>query len=289
MKDQITHLPDNADRSVAKQKFKITNWSTYNKALINRGGDPLESTCRHASFRVEMCIRDSAYWIAEPEDVIAKNLAQFHASQEEPLSIATEYYPARGATLVTVIASDHPGLFYRIAGGIHLAGGNIIDARIHTTRTGRAVDNFLVQDPLGRPFMEETQLARLRSSIENALANRIKILPQLVARPDARPRADAFDVRPRVLVDNKASNRLTVVEVNARDRPALLNRLAHALFESKLMVHSAHIATYGERAADTFYVTDLLGAKLTSSSRIKALERRLLEAASEGSLTEVAA
>ncbi|WP_395588353.1 site-specific integrase, partial [Pseudomonas syringae group genomosp. 7] len=43
---------------MAKQKFKITNWSTYNKALINRGGDPLESTCRHASFRVEMCIRD---------------------------------------------------------------------------------------------------------------------------------------------------------------------------------------------------------------------------------------
>ncbi|HBR1558418.1 TPA: IS5/IS1182 family transposase, partial [Klebsiella quasipneumoniae subsp. quasipneumoniae] len=37
MKDQITHLPDNADRSVAKQKFKITNWHTYNKALINRG------------------------------------------------------------------------------------------------------------------------------------------------------------------------------------------------------------------------------------------------------------
>jgi hypothetical protein len=37
LKDQITHLPDNADRSVAKQKFKITNWSTYNKALINRG------------------------------------------------------------------------------------------------------------------------------------------------------------------------------------------------------------------------------------------------------------
>jgi hypothetical protein len=36
LKDQITHLPDNADRSVAKQKFKI-NWPTYNKALINRG------------------------------------------------------------------------------------------------------------------------------------------------------------------------------------------------------------------------------------------------------------
>ena len=226
-------------------------------------------------------ILGDAYWIAEPDDVIARNLVELEASDEEPLSIFTEYYPARGATLVTVIASDHPGLFYRIAGGIHLAGGNIIDARIHTTRTGRAVDNFLVQDPLGRPFMEATQLERLSTSIENALANRIQILPQLVARPDARPRADAFDVRPRVLFDNKASNRFTVVEVNSRDRPALLNRLAHALFECKLMVHSAHIATYGERAADTFYVTDLLGEKLTSTPRLKALERRLLEAASD--------
>jgi [protein-PII] uridylyltransferase len=234
-------------------------------------------------------VMGDAYWIAEPEDVIARNLPQLIASEDEPLSIRTEYYPARGATLVTVIASDHPGLFYRIAGGIHLAGGNIIDARIHTTRTGRAVDNFLVQDPLGRPFMEESQLQRLALSIENALANRIKILPQLVARPDARPRADAFDVRPRVVFDNKASNRFTVVEVNARDRPALLNRLAHALFESKLMVHSAHIATYGERAADTFYVTDLLGEKLTAVPRLKALERRLIEATTELSVETVPA
>ncbi len=222
-----------------------------------------------------------SYWVAESEDVIVKNLAQIEATGSEPLSIWTEYYPARGATLVTVIASDHPGLFYRIAGGIHLAGGNVIDARIHTMRTGRAVDNFLVQDPLGRPFREEGQLERLRISIENALANRVKILPQLVAKPEVRPRADAFEVRPSVLVDNKASNRFSVVEVSARDRPALLNRLAHGLFEQRLMVHSAHIATYGEQAVDTFYVTDLLGGKLTSGSRIKALERRLAEAAVE--------
>ena len=37
LKDQITYPPDNTDHSVAKQKFRITNWSTYNKALINRG------------------------------------------------------------------------------------------------------------------------------------------------------------------------------------------------------------------------------------------------------------
>ncbi|HZV08245.1 MAG TPA: HD domain-containing protein, partial [Novosphingobium sp.] len=135
-----------------------------------------------------------AYWIAEPEDVIIMNLRQYDANRKVPLSVTTEYDATRAATLVMVIAADHPGLFYRIAGGIHLAGGNIIDARIHTTRNGIAVDNFLVQDPLGRPFSEKLQLERLKTAIADALANRVKLTPQLAARPLARPRAEAFEV-----------------------------------------------------------------------------------------------
>ena len=222
-----------------------------------------------------------AYWIAEPEDIAAMNLIQLAGSAGAPLNIACEYYAARGATLVTVIAADHPGLFYRIAGGIHLAGGNIIDARIHTARNGMAVDNFLVQDPLGRPLMEASQLARLRTTIEDALANRVQLVPQLAARPLARPRANAFEVRPRVEFDNQASNRFTVIEVSARDRPALLNRLARALFEAQTIVHSAHIATYGEQAVDTFYVTDLLGDKIEAPARLELIEQGLLGAAGE--------
>jgi len=270
---RLGHAEHGREKRVAAKKRAVVALAAENTELVEHVG---------AQFA-------DAYWIAESEDVIAQNLAQLADAEGKPLSIATEYYPARGATLVTVIAADHPGLFYRIAGGIHLAGGNIIDARIHTTRTGRAVDNFLVQDPLGRPFMEPGQMERLKTSIDNALANRIKILPQLHARPDAHPRADAFEVRPRVIFDNKASNRFTVVEVNARDRPALLNRLAYALFDSKLMVYSAHIATYGERAADTFYVTDLLGEKLSSPQRLRSLERRLLEASHEVAAEEKAA
>lgn len=265
-------LHGRAERVAAKQA-RVAERLGAKKQLVETAGSQL----------------GDAYWIAEPEDIIAMNLDQLEAAGGQPLTIATEFYAARGATLVTVVAADHPGLFYRIAGGIHLAGGNIIDARIHTAKNGMAVDNFLIQDPLGRPFMEDSQLARLKSTIEDALANRVKLVPQLAARPLARPRADAFEVRPRVEFDNKASNRFTVVEINARDRPALLNRLARALFEARLMVHSAHIATYGERAADTFYVTDLLGEKIDAPARLKAVEKRLLEAASEDTVEGVAA
>ena len=71
------------------------------------------------------------------------------------------------------------------------------------------------------------------------------------------------------------------MEIAARDRPALLNRLARAMFESRLIVHSAHIATYGERAVDTFYITDLFGDKLAGDRRLREVELALLAAAGE--------
>src|SRR3546814_15164973 len=109
------------------------------------------------------------------------------------LSIAAQVYPERGATLVTIYATDHPGLFYRAAGAIHVAGGNIIDARIHTTRDGMALDNFLVQDPSGRPIDHPDQLARLETSIEQDFAYRTR----LDDRPNAKPHTDRQPGRER--------------------------------------------------------------------------------------------
>lgn len=229
-----------------------------------------------------------AYWIAEPDDILARNAALIDDAGDTALSIAAVVYPERGATLVTIYAADHPGLFYRIAGAINIAGGNIIDAHIHTTRDGMALDNFLVQDPLGRPFDDAGQLARLKQAIEDALANRGKLADRLKAKPLPRARAEAFTIEPNVLIDNRASNRFTVIEVNARDRPALLNQLAHTLFQSRVTIHSAHVATYGERAVDTFYLTDLTGDKISDGTRLKGIERRLLAAAAGEAIDKAA-
>ena len=264
---RLGHMRHGRKEKVAAKRQQVVGLLGGKSALVEQYG---------ASF-------GDAYWVAEPLDIIALNLTHYAAAQDlgHELSVHCEYYEARGATLVTVIAADHPGLFYRIAGGIHLAGGNIIDARIHTTRTGWALDNFLVQDPHGAPFREEQQLERIRTSIADALANRVDLAPKLAQRPLPHSRSKAFDVSPRVAFDNKASNRFTVIEVNARDRPALLNRLARVLFEQRLVVHSAHITHYGERAADVFYVTDLTGGKLLEGERQNRVEAALVEAAGD--------
>jgi len=224
-----------------------------------------------------------AYWIAEPEDIIARNLEQYEEAEQsgEGLSIHCTVDDERGATVVSVIAHVHPGLFYRIAGGIHLAGANIIDARIHTASNGTAIDNFLVQDSHRQPFSEPAQIERLKKGIRDALLAEVELVQKLAARPLGHLRSKAFKVAPAVTFDNDASGRFTVIEVTARDRPALLNRLAYALYQANVIVQSAHVTVYGESAADTFYVTDLLGAKVTNEERLNEIRSALLSAASD--------
>jgi [protein-PII] uridylyltransferase len=227
-----------------------------------------------------------SYWLAEPDAAIEANARLMDAADRAPertKPVRTAVQEERGATLVSVYAKDRPGLFYHLAAAISLAGGNIIDARIHTTLDGMALDNFLVQDAAGGPFGEAHRLKRLEGAVLAALAGEPPAIERLEAKALPLPRASAFTIHPAVFVDNAASTRYTVVEVNARDRAALLSGLARALYESRAAIHSAHIATYGERAVDVFYLTDAVtGRKIESLPRLKALHARLLKAAGGG-------
>jgi [protein-PII] uridylyltransferase len=233
-----------------------------------------------------------SYWLAEPIEVLERNARLVDASDRAPKTarpVETCVQDERGAALVTVYARDEPGLFYRLSGAISLAGGNIIDARIHTTHDAMALDNFLVQDGSGGPFAERRQLVRLENGVLRALAGEEPATDRLEAKALPLTRAAAFPIQPAVFIDNMASSRYTVVEVNARDRAALLSGLARALYESKAAVHSAHIATYGERAVDVFYLTDAAGEKIVSPGRLKTLHARLLKAAGERAAARQAA
>jgi [protein-PII] uridylyltransferase len=115
-------------------------------------------------------------------------------------------------------------------------------------------------------------------SVEAALTGEAP--PPLPAGEAARPRTTAFEVAPSVAIADRASTRTTVVEVNARDRPALLAALASAIHGQGHHIHSAHIATYGERAVDVFYLTRADGRKLDPAD-VEALRAALLHAAAE--------
>lgn len=222
-----------------------------------------------------------SYWLAEPLAWQAANARQVAEAEarigDRCPHVAAEDDPESGATRISIFTPDREGLFYRICAGLASAGANIIDARIHTTRDGMALDNLLVLDGRGQPYRDRRQRLRLARAVATALES-----VAAPALPSAEPprRTSAFEVAPSVAIAERASSRTTVVEVNARDRPALLAALAAAIHECDHTIHSAHIATYGERAVDVFYLTTAAGTKL-NRDQVAALRARLLEAARE--------
>ncbi len=223
-----------------------------------------------------------SYWLAEPPEVQlsnARQVAQAEAQIGDSVpSVVAEDETERGATRISVFTPDREGLFFRICAGLASAGASIIDARIHTTRDGMALDNLLVQDGRGRPYSDKRVRNRLVRSVESAIAGDSP--PEIAPPKRDGARLEAFHVAPSVAIPERASSRTSVVEVNALDRPGLLARLARAIHDSGFEVHSAHIATYGERAVDVFYLSTSSGRKL-SKDQTDGLRTALLDAAHE--------
>ena len=160
----------------------------------------------------------------------------------------------------------------RLRGG----GRNIVDAQIFTTTDGLALDTIAVSREFEHNEDEARRAVRIADSIERALARRTAAARRDGEARRAQGRLKAFAIEPEVMINNQWSNRYTVVEVTGLDRPGLLYELTATISKLILNIASAHVATFGERVVDVFYVTDLLGAQITSPSRQAAIKRALL-------------
>ena len=227
-----------------------------------------------------------SYWLSfDPETHIRHaSLMRDAGHRNAPLTVDTQPLPARAVTEVTVYAADHAGLFSRIAGALAVAGASIVDARIHTMTNGMALDTFWIQDAAGGTFDAPHRLARLSALIEQALSGRLRLGAEIrkMSKSLLGQRVRAIHVPPRVVIDNRASNTYTVVEVNGRDRPGLLHDVTAAISEEGLQIASAHVTTYGVRAVDVFYVKDVFGLKIENERKLAQLREVLLAALENG-------
>ena len=220
------------------------------------------------------------YWLSTDEGQRKRHAEMIRAAEKagESLTVDTHNHKVQRITEVSVYCPDHPGVFAKIAGGLSVAGANIVDAKGFITSDGKVLDVFWVQNKEGGAIDEKRQRDRLRDLIDQALADTLEIKPAIVdrVRKARTKRAQAFSVAPQVLIDNQASEALSVIEIHARDRAGLLHDLAQVFFEQNLTIASAHVATFGERAVDVFYVKDLFGSKVTHLKKLQALEAALL-------------
>ncbi len=218
-----------------------------------------------------------AYWLNVPtaRQLRHHKLMAGAVQGEVSTDVTTDAFA--GITEIAVFTPDHPRLLALITGACAAAGGNIIGAHIFTTTDGMALDTIMLTREFKNEEDEARRAARICESIRRVLHGQMRLREELARVQQMPERAKAFTVVPRISIDNASSNKNTIVEINGLDRVGLLHALTEALFHLNLNIASAHITTFGEKAVDVFYVTDLTGAKIESPNRISQVERALLE------------
>ena len=221
-----------------------------------------------------------AYWLRVDEDRQMRHAAFVRQADRDGASFAFEVRPMafEGATEITILAPDHPRLLSVIAGACAASDANIVDAQIFTTTDGRALDTVIISRAFDQDADEARRGERIARLIEQVLQGRVRLAEAVARKRPKSRRRDAFTIEPQVRVTNDLSDRFTVVEVECLDRHGLLYDLTHGISELSLDIASAHIATFGERVVDTFYVTDLMGHKVTAKARQTRIRRALQDA-----------
>ena len=176
---------------------------------------------------------------------------------------------------VLVYTPDAPDLFARICGYFDQASFSILDAKIHTSNNGYALDTFQVVSPdLGA---ENDQFRELAAMVEAELDRTIEtpgaLPPPSMGRISRRVKS--FPVAPRVDLrpDEKAQRWL--LSVSASDRVGLLYLIARILARHRINLQLAKVTTLGERVEDTFLID---GPELQHNKAQIAIETELLEA-----------
>ena len=194
--------------------------------------------------------------IADHADLVARAKASGAAAEARTLSGEGE-----AVTAIALAAPDRPMLFADLAAALAVAGADVTGARVATTADGMALDVFQIQDGAGQPYgrAEPRRLTSLIKALQRAARGDA---PPVALEPvAASARRAVFDVRPVVMIDSAASADAVIIEVSGADRPGLLAELALTLSDHGLSIRSAHVASFGERAVDSFYVTDVHGRK----------------------------
>ncbi len=194
-----------------------------------------------------------------------------HVDSKEPV-VRARLSSAGEGLQVLFYAPDQPDLFARICGYFDGAGFNILEAKVHTTRAGYALDTFQVISP-----QIDQHYRDLISLVETQATLALKAqgpLPQ-PRRGRISRRVRSFPITPRVTLRPDERGQRWLLGISTSDRAGLLYAIARVLAQHQVNLQLAKIVTLGERVEDIFLVD---GPALQQNRKQIEIETELLDA-----------
>jgi [protein-PII] uridylyltransferase len=224
---------------------------------------------------------ETRYFVEHNAEEIGQHLRVLFSRGKRPLAMKAD--PVAGANHTRLIFStlDLPGLFSKLTGVLAAGRVNILGAQIYTLKSGVALDILHVDDGNGQALNNPAKWTRIEKALTAVIEGREQV-DELVVK--SRSEFTYGLVRPprrfpdRVEIDNEVSEHYTVIDVYTQDRVGLLYDITRTLAEMNLTIGVSKISTKVDQVADTFYVKDIFGYKITRPEKVTELRDRLLAA-----------
>ena len=217
---------------------------------------------------------DMAYFLRHDAKEIAWQTRALVARMNATVPVVKARFSPIGEGLeVMVYVKDQPDLFARMCGFFDRLSLNILDAKIHTTKNGYALDTFLALDAGGSYAAAHDQPELVERDLLLALATAGPLKEPITGRISRQARH--FAIEPAVNIRPDEKGQRYILSVTAGDRPGLLYRIAMILSRHGVNLLTAKITTLGERAEDVFLID---GGSLSNPKSVLAIETDLIEA-----------
>ena len=216
---------------------------------------------------------DTPYFQRHTADEIAWHARHLYWRTQSASPVVKVRLAREGAGLQALVyLPDQRALFARVCGFFGRAGLSILEAKIHTTRHGYALDTFALHDPSNPNASYRETIQFIEYELTRTLTTPGPLEPPAEGRIPRQLRHFPLTPEIQIFPDDKGTH--FILEVVAGDRPGLLARVAYALAQANINVVSARINTLGERAEDVFLVD---GARLHDEQALLRLETALYE------------
>ncbi len=215
---------------------------------------------------------DTVYFLRHSAEEIAWHTRSLHYRifNDQPVVRARIHQEGEGLQ-VMVYTKDQPDLFARIVGFFARAGYSIVDAKIHTTTHGYALDSFVILN-IAQPDNDRDMIAYIEHELTDRLARQTPPEAPSSGRLSRQVKHFPIKAEAEIQPDDKGAH--FVLTLTAADRPGLLYTVANTIAEHGANLHTAKISTLGERVEDVFLIS---GGDLANSSRRIQLETDLME------------
>ncbi len=201
---------------------------------------------------------------------IAWQTAEILRAQGKLPLVAVQPLSVRGSTELFIYTSDRDGLFATVTAVLDRLRFSVMESRILSSPTGKALDTFLLLEADSQKPASLARASELQQRLQRALAQSVGVQP---SKRSMSRHQKHFQMTPKISFH--AAGDRTQMALVGTDRPGLLAAVAQVMLSEDVRVHDARIATFGERVEDFFQLTDRNNAPLDAKRQERLLQALL--------------